>query len=118
MEKERERAQEKGYPSPIQPDKDAKSKKPDEQLWTTNLTINFDHIGSISARLSIVDTEVNATLWSEDKILNGLINDNLPLFNKQIERCGLSAGKIICLDKAPAESEVPLSGNNLINITI
>jgi len=102
----------------IQHDKDAKSKKPNERLWTTNLTINFDNLGSIFAKLSIIDKEVNATLWSENEMLNSLINDNLFLFNRQIERCGLSTGKIICLDEAPSVQKNPFSGNNLINISI
>lgn len=102
----------------IQADKDSKSNNEKEQRWTTNLKINFENIGTISAKLSVIDKEVNATLWSDNETLNGLINNNLFLLNKQIEKCGLSTGKIVCLEESPVEEKIPLTGNNLINITI
>lgn len=102
----------------IQADQDSQSSHEKERLWTANLKIDFENIGSVSAKLSIIDKEVNASLWSENNILNKLINDNLPLFNKQIERCGLSTGKIVCLEQAPVEQKTQLPDNNLINITI
>jgi flagellar hook-length control protein FliK len=102
----------------IQANRDSKSKNTKEQLWTANLKIDFANIGAVSAKLSIIDKEVNATLWSENETLNELINDNLFLLNKQIERCGLSTGKIICLKEMPVEQKIQSSDNNLISITI
>jgi Flagellar hook-length control protein FliK len=102
----------------IHADKDSNSDSNEVQVWSTSLTINFENIGSISAKLSIIDKEVNATLWSESETLNDLINNNLSVLNKQIEKCGLSTGKIICLDEAPVEKEIPHTSKNLINITI
>ncbi len=102
----------------IQPDKDSKSSDPEKQLWSTSININFENIGTLSAKLTIINKEVNASLWSENKILTDLIRDNLFLLNKQIENCGLSSGKIICLDEAPLEQKVIFSKNNLINISI
>ncbi|GEM_PF-2751462 len=102
----------------IQADEDSKSKNEKEQLWTANLKIDFENTGTVLARLSVIDKEVNATLWSENKTLNALINNNLFLLNNQIERCGLSAGKIVCLEEAPVEQKTQFSDNNLINITI
>jgi flagellar hook-length control protein FliK len=102
----------------IQANEESKSRDKKEKLWTANLKIDFEGIGAVSAKLSIIDKEVNATLWSENEILNELINDNLFLLNKQIEKCGLSTGKIICLEEAPAVQETQFSDHNLINITI
>ncbi len=102
----------------IQADKDSNSDNEKDQLWTVNLKIDFENIGSISARLSLVDKEVNATLWSENETLSGLINNNLNLLNNQIEKQGLSAGKIVCLDEIPVVKEEQFSENNLINIKI
>ncbi len=102
----------------IQADKDSNSDNEKDQLWTVNLKIDFENIGSISARLSLVDKEVNATLWSENETLSGLINNNLNLLNNQIEKQGLSTGKIVCLDEIPVVKEEQISENNLINIKI
>ncbi len=102
----------------IQADKDSNSDNEKDQLWTVNLKIDFENIGSISARLSLVDKEVNATLWSENETLSGLINNNLNLLNNQIEKQGLSTGKIVCLDEIPVVKEEQFSENNLINIKI
>ncbi len=102
----------------IQADEESKNENENEKLWAANLKIDFENIGTVSAKLSIIDKEVNATLWSENEILNELINDNLFLLNNQIEKCGLSTGKIICLEEAPVEQEIQFSDNNLINITI
>lgn len=102
----------------IQADRDSKSDNEEGQIWTVNLKINFENIGSVSARLSMIDKEVSATLWSENETLNELIDNNLPLLGKKIEKCGLSPGKIVCLEESPVEQEDRLPGNNLINITI
>jgi flagellar hook-length control protein FliK len=102
----------------IQADSESTSNNEQDQLWTATLKIDFENIGSVSAKLSIIDKEVNATLWSENETLNELINDNLFMLDKQIERCGLSTGKIICLDEAPVEKNTHLTVNNLINISI
>jgi hypothetical protein len=102
----------------IQADKDSTSKNANEQLWTTHLKINFENVGTISASLSVINKEVNATLWSENETLSGLINDNLFLLNKQIEKCGLSTGNIVCLEETPVEKNRPHTVHNLINITI
>ena len=102
----------------IHSDKDSKSENESAQLWTVNLNIIFENIGSLSAKVSLIDKEVSATLWSENNDLNELINNHLPKLNKQIERCGLSAGKIVCLEGAPSEQENELPMNNLINISV
>jgi Flagellar hook-length control protein FliK len=102
----------------IQADKDSKSNKDQEQKWSTDLRITFENIGTISAKLSIIDKEVNATLWSENQILNELINNNLSVLNNQIEKCGLSTGKIVCMNETPLQEDMPHTSNNLINITI
>ncbi len=102
----------------IQADRNSKSGNDEEQLWTVKLKINFENIGSVSARLSMIDKEVSAILWSENEILNGLIDNNLLLLSKKMEKCGLSPGKIVCLEENPVEQENQLPGNNLINITV
>jgi flagellar hook-length control protein FliK len=102
----------------IQADRDSKSENEEQRLWAVNLKINFENLGSVSARLSMIDKKVSATLWSENETLNGLIDDNLPLLGKQIERCGLSPGKIVCLESSPVEQENQFPGNDLINITV
>jgi Flagellar hook-length control protein FliK len=102
----------------IQPDSETKSKDEKDQIWTVNLNINFENTGTVSARLSILGNEVNASLWSDNTGLNKLIDNNLSYLNKQIEKCGLSAGKIVCLDASPIIQEETPQGNNLINITI
>ncbi len=102
----------------IQKDKESKSKNTEQQLWSSNLKINFENIGSISAKLSVINKEINATLWSDNETLSSLIKDNLSLLDKQIERCGLSTGKIVCLDEAPLEAKVQLPSKNFINISI
>ena len=102
----------------IQADRDSKSENENEQLWTVNLKINFENKGSFSARLSIIEKEVSVTLWSENKTLNDLINNNLALLGKQMEKSGLSTGKIICLAGKPVEQEKQFHVNNLINITV
>ena len=102
----------------IQADKDSYGDNEQERLWTTDIKITFENIGTLSARLSILDKEVNATLWSESETLNDLIHENLPVLNKKMETNGLTTGKIICLNEAPIEKDVPYINNNLINITI
>jgi Flagellar hook-length control protein FliK len=102
----------------IQADKDSKSNNEKDKLWTVNIKIDFENIGSVSAKLSIIDKEVNATLWSESEILSGLINNNLGYLNNQIERQGLSTGKIVCLDEMPITKKEQVSDINLINIKI
>jgi Flagellar hook-length control protein FliK len=102
----------------IQADSDSKSNNEQDKLWTATLKIDFENIGSVSAKLSIIDKEVNATLWSENETLSKLINDNLLILDKQIERCGLSTGNIVCLEEAPIEQNTKSSVNNLINISI
>jgi flagellar hook-length control protein FliK len=102
----------------IQADKDSKSNNEKDKLWTVNIKIDFENIGSVSAKLSIIDKEVNATLWSESEILSGLINNNLGYLNNQIERQGLSTGKIVCLDESPITKKEQVSDINLINIKI
>jgi flagellar hook-length control protein FliK len=101
----------------IHADKDSK-KENEQQQWSTDIKITFENIGTISAKLSVMDKEVNATLWSENEVLNGLINKNLSSLNKQIEKCGLSTGNIVCMREAPTIKELPQASNNLINITI
>jgi len=106
----------------IKADRDSKSSNEKEQLWTVNIKIDFENLGAVSARLSLIDKEVNATLWSENEALNKLINDNLFLLDKQIERCGLSKGNIICIEETPVENKEAFKehifGSNLINIAI
>lgn len=102
----------------IQEDKDPNNDDEKNQQWSTDLKITFENIGSLSAKLSIIDKEVNATLWSDSEILNSLIDDNLAVLNKKIELHGLTTGKITCLKEAPAEQDIPHTKNNLISITI
>ncbi|HIF50808.1 MAG TPA: flagellar hook-length control protein FliK [Thiotrichaceae bacterium] len=108
----------------IKADRDSKSNNEKEQLWTANIKIDFENLGAVSARLSLIDKEVNATLWSENETLNKLINDNLFLLDKQIERCGLSTGNITCIEETetPVENKKAFKehtfGSNLINIAI
>lgn len=102
----------------IQADRDSKSNEEKQQRWTTDLKITFENVGTISAKLSVINKEVNATLWSDNETLNDLINNNLSLLNKQIEKCGLSTGNIVCRQEAPFEQIIPQTANNLINITI
>lgn len=102
----------------IQADKDPNNNNEKNQQWSTDLKITFENIGTLSAKLFIKDKEVNATLWSDNKILNSLIDDNLAVLNKKIELHGLTTGKIICLKEAPAEQDIPQANNNLISITI
>jgi flagellar hook-length control protein FliK len=102
----------------IQHDKKSKPENDKEQIWTVNLKINFQDKGAVSARLSILDKEVSATLWSEDQRLNDLIDNNLSLLSKRIENCGLSMGKIVCLAGSPARPDEHMSADNLINISV
>lgn len=102
----------------IHEDKDPNNNDKKNQQWTTNLKITFENIGSLSAKLSIIDKEVNAILWSDNEILNSLIEDNLAALNKKIELHGLTTGKITCLKEAPAEQDESHTNNNLISITI
>ncbi|NOG59179.1 MAG: flagellar hook-length control protein FliK [Proteobacteria bacterium] len=102
----------------IHADRDSKSDDEQQLRWATDLKITFENIGTISAKLSVIDKEVNATLWSENEILNDLINSNLSLLNNQIEKCGLSTGKIVCVQETLSEQDIPHTSNNLINITI
>lgn len=102
----------------IQHDKKSKPENDKEQIWTVNLKINFQDKGAVSARLSILDKEVSATLWSEDQRLNDLIDNNLSLLSKRIENCGLSRGKIVCLAGSPASPDEHMSADNLINISV
>lgn len=103
----------------IQTDKDPDNENNENQVWTVNLRINFENIGAVSARLSLYDKEISATLWSEDESINNLINNYLPSLEKQISRCGLLLGKIECLETAPPElTEQNTSANELINISV
>ena len=102
----------------IQADKDSKDSNENEQLWTTDIKITFENIGTLSAKLSILDKEVNATLWSDNETLNDLANNNLALLSKKMESHGLAIGKITCLKEAPLEKELSFNNSNLINITI
>ncbi|GJM05476.1 MAG: flagellar hook-length control protein FliK [marine bacterium B5-7] len=102
----------------IQHDENSKSESKNERIWTVNLKINFKDKGTVSAKLSILDKEVSATLWSEDQRLNDLIDNNLSLLSKRIERCGLSMSKIICLTGSPSSQDERMIANNLINISV
>jgi len=102
----------------IQHDRNSKHESEKEKAWTVNLKINFEDKGAVSARLSILDKEVNATLWSEDQTLNDLIDSNISLLNTRIENCGLSMGKIVCLAARPASQDEQMSADNLINISV
>lgn len=102
----------------IQHDRNSKSESEKENTWTVNLKINFQDKGTVSARLSILNKEVSATLWSEDQTLNDLIGNNLYLLSKRIKNCGLSMGKIVCLDGSPNSQDEHISANNLINISV
>ncbi len=102
----------------IHEDKDPNNDDKKNRQWTTDLKITFENIGSLSAKLSIIDKEVNAILWSDNEILNSLIEDNLAVLNKKIELHGLTTGKITCLKEAPVEQAVSHTNNNLISITI
>lgn len=102
----------------IEADKESNKNNGEQQLWKSSLKINFVNIGSIAANLSILNNEVNVTLWSENEDLNALIHDNLYLLDERIERCGLATGKIICLNHEPTKPFPILNENNLINITI
>jgi Flagellar hook-length control protein FliK len=101
----------------IHADKESNNNNKKEQMWTVNLKIDFEKLGSLSARLSMFDNEVSATLWSEASTLNKLINENLALLDKQIERCGLTVGSLTCLEGAPTEQD-GLSTDKLINIKV
>jgi hypothetical protein len=101
----------------VHADKQAKSDNKKDQLWTVHIKIDFQDSGSISAKLSMLDNEVSATLWSEDVTLHKLINENLRLLDRQIERCGLTIGKIVCLDGCPVGPECP-TPDKLINIKV
>jgi len=102
----------------IQADKDPNNDNEKKQRWTTDLRITFENIGALSAKLTIINKEINATLWSDNEILNSLIDDNLAVLNEKIELHGLTTGKIMCLKKAPVEQDETHTNNNLISITI
>lgn len=102
----------------IQHDKNSKPESEKDQVWTVNLKINFKDKGAVFARLSIVDKEVSANLWSEDQKLNNLIDNNLSLLSKRLENCGLSMGKIVCLAGSPDSLDEHMSADNLINISV
>lgn len=102
----------------IQHDRNTKPESEKEKVWTVNLKINFEDKGAVSARLSILDKEVSATLWSENQTLNDLIDNNLPLLSKRIENCGLSMGKIVCLAGSPNSQDEHMGADNLINISV
>lgn len=102
----------------IQADRDSENDNKKENLWTTNIKIVFENIGTLSAKLSVIDKEVKASLWSDNEILNKLVDDNLTVLNKKIEQHGLTTGKIVCLKKAPVGKESSYSNNHLINITL
>jgi hypothetical protein len=102
----------------IQHDRNSKPESEKDQIWTVNLKINFKDKGAVSARLSIVDKQVSATLWSEDQRLNDLIDNNLSLLSKRIENCDLSMGKIECLTGSPASPDEHMSADNLINVSV
>ena len=102
----------------IQADKDSDNDDEKNQQWSTDLKITFENISTLSAKLSIIDKEVNATLWSDNEIISSLIENNLAVLNKKIELQGLTTGKITCLKEAPAEQDSPHTNNNLISITI
>ena len=102
----------------IQAEEHKNKQAEDALFWSANLNIEFDGIGSISARISIWDKEVSAALWSEQTALNDLIQNNLGMFEKQIERCGWSTGKIECLHSSVYEKQSETIMTNLINIKI
>ena len=102
----------------IQHDRNSKPDSEKEKVWSVNLKINFQNKGAVSARLSILDKEVSASLWSEEQTLNDLIDNNLSLLRRRIEKCGLSLGKIVCLAGNPSIKDEHLSANNLINISV
>jgi hypothetical protein len=102
----------------IHADKDSNNDDEKEQLWSTDLKITFENIGTLSAKIAIIEKEVNATLWSDNETLNSLIDNNLSVLNKKIELHGLTTGKITRLKEAPIEQDLPRTNNNLISITI
>ncbi len=102
----------------IQRDRNSESGNEKDQLWMVNLKIHFQDKGTVTARLSVVDKEVSATLWSEAPALNDLIDNNLPLLSKRIENCGLTMGKIVCLAGSPKSHDDLMIDDNLINISV
>lgn len=102
----------------IQHDRNSQPENEKNKLWVVNLKINFQNKDAVSARVSVLDKEVSATLWSEEQSLNDLIKNNLSLLSSRIEKCGLSMGKIVCLPISPANPDDHMVADNLINISV
>lgn len=101
----------------IQPDNTNESDNEKQNGWTVNLKIDFERLGSISAKISLLDKEITASLWSENNTFADLINENLNVLDKQIERAGLTVNKLTCLENGPIEQE-SLSVDKLVNIKV
>jgi len=102
----------------IHHDIESKAENDEEKTWTVNLKINLKDKGTLSARITMLDKEVSASVWSEDYDLNNLIDNNLSLLSKRIEKCGLTMGKIVCLSGAPTCQDENMIADNLINISV
>lgn len=101
----------------IHPDNETKNEQKKDKTWTVNIKLDFEHIGTVSAKISMFDQEITASLWSENKLLNSLIDKNINLLDKQIEKAGLTINKITCLDSCPIEQQ-ERSHDKLVNIKV
>lgn len=90
----------------------------DEQgTWGMNLRVEFESGGSLSARVSMFDTEMNVSIWSHEQEISALIATHMDLLNKQFEHKGLELNQIQHI-QSPTEQTEELPALNLVNITL
>ena len=74
----------------------------DARRWTLDLSLTFEPLGPLHARLSLLDGRISATLWAEQETTAGLLRDHLDLLGAGLERAGLEVAHLAASAGRPA----------------
>lgn len=75
---------------------------PDARRWTLDLSLTFEPLGPLHARLSLLDGRISATLWAEHEATAWLLRDHLDLLGAGLERAGLEVAHLAASAGRPA----------------
>ena len=70
--------------------------------WALDLTLTLASLGTLHARLGLVDDRISATIWAERPDTAALLRDHLDLLGAGLERAGLAVGHLAARSGRPA----------------
>ncbi len=97
--------------------RDSRGSNIDEKgMWTIELTIDFESLGKIHAKVSLYNEEIMTSIWAEQTDTLQLIEDHLDDLKNQLAKTGMEIGCVQCLAGKPTTSTYSQANHSLVDL--